>query len=152
MFVRYLIASGHRCLSCLMLIPSGPVELLFVLFEMANWTNVVVSRISSVGRFLIVWFICVVIFLCYTVCSDVCELFIKCFCFVYVSDGCFSSKANASVLLCKLFLLDTLLWCPTGSVDCVFDQFCEDVVSKCLFCDYVFVCLCDSFECNDLWV
>ena len=23
-----------------------------------------------------------------------------------------------------------LLWCPTGSVDCVCDQFCQDVVSK----------------------
>ena len=33
MFVRYLIASGHSCLRCLMSMPSGPVELLFVLFE-----------------------------------------------------------------------------------------------------------------------
>ena len=33
MFVRYVIASGPRCLRCLMSMPSGPVELLFVLFE-----------------------------------------------------------------------------------------------------------------------
>ena len=33
MFVRYLIASGPTCLRCLMSMPSGLVELLFVLFE-----------------------------------------------------------------------------------------------------------------------
>ena len=33
MFVRYLIASGLTCLRCLMSMPSGLVELLFVLFE-----------------------------------------------------------------------------------------------------------------------
>ena len=33
MFVRYLMASGPRCLSYLMSVPSGPMELLFVLFE-----------------------------------------------------------------------------------------------------------------------
>ena len=48
------MASGCRCVRCLMFMPSGPVELLFVLFEMANCTCVVVSRISLVVRFLIV--------------------------------------------------------------------------------------------------
>ena len=38
MFVRYLLASGPRYLSCLMFMPSGPVELLFVLFE-DDFTN-----------------------------------------------------------------------------------------------------------------
>ena len=33
MFVRYLMASDPRCLRCLMFMPSGPLELLFVLFE-----------------------------------------------------------------------------------------------------------------------
>ena len=33
MSVRYLMASDPRCLRCLMSMPSGPVELLFVLFE-----------------------------------------------------------------------------------------------------------------------
>ena len=33
MFVRYLMASGPRCLRCLMCMLSNPVELLFVLFE-----------------------------------------------------------------------------------------------------------------------
>ena len=33
MFVRYLMASGPRCLSCLMFMSSGPVKLLFVLFK-----------------------------------------------------------------------------------------------------------------------
>ena len=84
-----------------MFMPLGPVELLFVLFEMATCTCVKIRRISSVGRFWIVWSIYVLIlFVLY-----VCELFMKCFCFVYVNDGCFSSKANASVLLCRLFLL-----------------------------------------------
>ena len=36
MFVRYLIVSGLRCLRCLMFMPSGPVELLFLLFKVAN--------------------------------------------------------------------------------------------------------------------
>ena len=96
MFVRHLMASGPRCLRCLMFIPSGPVEL-FMMFEMANCTCVVVSHISSVGRVLIVWSICLLIFVC-AIWSDVCKLFIKSCCFVYVSDGCFSSEANASVL------------------------------------------------------
>ena len=33
MFASYLIASGPTCLRCLMSMPSGLVELLFVLFE-----------------------------------------------------------------------------------------------------------------------
>ena len=62
------MASGPRCLRCLMFMPSGPVELLFVLFEMASCTCVVVSCISSVGRFLIVWSMCLLIlFLLYGV-------------------------------------------------------------------------------------
>ena len=48
MFVRYLMASGPRCL---MVMPSGPVQL-FVLFEMANCICVVVSCISLVERVL----------------------------------------------------------------------------------------------------
>ena len=40
---------------CLMFMPSGPVELLFVLSEMANCSFVVLSSIALVGRFLIVW-------------------------------------------------------------------------------------------------
>ena len=61
MFVRCLMASGPRCLMCLMFMPSGPVELLYVLFEMANCTCVVVSHICSVGKFLIVWSMCLLI-------------------------------------------------------------------------------------------
>ena len=38
MFVRYLMTSGPRYLRFLMFMPSGPVELLFVLFEIANRT------------------------------------------------------------------------------------------------------------------
>ena len=41
--------------------PSGPVKLLFVLFEMAKCTCVVVSRIFSVGRFLSVWSMCLLV-------------------------------------------------------------------------------------------
>ena len=73
------MASG--ALRCLMFMPSGPVELLFVLFEMANCTCVLVSHISSVGRFLIVWSMCLlVLFGLYGV------MFVNClfksFCFV----------------------------------------------------------------------
>ena len=55
MSVRYLMASSSRCLRCLMFMPSGQVELLFMLFEIANCTCVVVNRISSVGKLWIVW-------------------------------------------------------------------------------------------------
>ena len=61
MFVRYLMASGPMCLRCLMFMPSDAVEFLFVLFEMANCTFVVVSRISSVGSFLVLWSMCLLI-------------------------------------------------------------------------------------------
>ena len=33
--------------------------------------------------------------------SDICELFVKSFCLVCVSDDCFTSEANVSVLLYK---------------------------------------------------
>ena len=89
MFVRNLMASGPRCLMCLMFMPSGPVELWFVLFEIANYTCVVVSHISMVERFLIIWSMCLLIVFALYVHSDVGELFIKSFCFVYVSNGCF---------------------------------------------------------------
>ena len=92
------MASEPRCLGCLMFMPSGPMKFLFLPFEMATCTCVVVSYISLVGRVLIVWSMCLVILF------DVSE-FLKCFCFVYVSDGCFTSKANASVLLCRWFYI-----------------------------------------------
>ena len=83
MSVRYLVENGPRRLRCLIFIQSGPVKLLLVLFEMAKCTCEVVSHISSVGRFLIVWCLCVYVpvdFVC-AIWSDVSELFIKCFCF-----------------------------------------------------------------------
>ena len=58
MFVRYLMASGPSYLRCLMFTPLWPVELLFVLFEMASRSCVVVKSILSVVRFLIVWLKC----------------------------------------------------------------------------------------------
>ena len=58
MFVRYRMVSGSKCFMCLIFMSSGPVEVLFVLFEMANCTCVVVNCIYSVGRFLIVWSMC----------------------------------------------------------------------------------------------
>ena len=143
MFVRYLVASGPRCLRCLMFMPLGPVELLFVLFEMANCTCVVVSCISSVGRFLIVWSMCLLIlFVLYGV------TFVNCLL------NAFALSISVMVILVpKRMLLSccvggffcwiVLLWCPTGSVDCVCDQFCQDVVSKCLLCVHVLACLCD---------
>ena len=116
MFVRYLLASDPRCLRCLMFMLSGLVELLFVLCEMANSTCVMVSCIFSAEKFLIV---CVSSFFC-AIWNDVRKLFIKSFCFVYVSDDCFCTEAKTSVLLCWI----VLLWYPIGSVNCVCDQFC----------------------------
>ena len=110
------------------------MELLFVLFEMANCTCVVVSHITS-GKVLN----CVVYVLIEFVCaiwSDIHELFVKCFCFVSVSDGHFSLKQM--LLFYCVFFVDSF---PTGSVDCFCDQFCQDVVSSCLFHVYVYVCL-----------
>ena len=64
--------------------------------------------------------------------SDVCELLIKSYYFVYVSDGCFSFEANAFVLLFD-FCWVVLLWCATEIVGCVCDQFSPDVVFKWCF-------------------
>ena len=41
--VRYVRPNGPMCLRCLMLMPSGPVELLFLLFRMAADISDVVS-------------------------------------------------------------------------------------------------------------
>ena len=41
--VRYVRPSGPMCLRCLMLMPSGPVELFFLLFRMAADISDVVS-------------------------------------------------------------------------------------------------------------
>ena len=49
-FVRYLMASRPRCLKCLMFMPSGPAELLFVLFEVAICTCVMISTIFLGGK------------------------------------------------------------------------------------------------------
>ena len=132
MFVKYLMASDPRCLRCLMLMPSGPVEMLFVLFEIANCTCVVVSHISYVGRFLIVWPMwLLILFVLYGV------TFVNC-----LLNAFALSMSVMAILVPKQMLLFccvgclcwiALLWCCTGSVDCVCDQFCQDVVSKCLF-------------------
>ena len=61
MLVRYLMANRPICFKCLIFMPSGPVELLLVQLEMANCTCIVVSRTSSVGSFLAVWFMCLLI-------------------------------------------------------------------------------------------
>ena len=131
-----------RCLSCLMFMPSGTVELFLVLFEMANCTCVVVSRFSLWEESWL-YGLCFVDFVC-AVWSDVCELCIESLCFVYVSDGLFSSDANVSVLLCRWFLLDSFAMVPHrkwGSGDRKKDQFCHNIVSRCLFCVHVLVCL-----------
>ena len=49
------------------------------------------------------------------------------------------------ILFCCVsgFLLNSFATIPTGSVNCVSDKFCHDVVSRCLFCVYMFFCLCD---------
>ena len=55
------MASGPRCFRCQIFMPSGPMELLFVLFEMTNCTCVVLSCISLLRRVLIVWSMCLLI-------------------------------------------------------------------------------------------
>ena len=47
--VRYVRPSGPMCLRCLMLMPSGPVELLFLLFRMAADISDVVSMNVVLG-------------------------------------------------------------------------------------------------------
>ena len=115
-FVRYLIASGSGCLKCLMFMLSGPAELLFLLFEMANSTCVVRSCIFLVGWFWIVWSMCLLIlFVLYGV------MFMNC---LLKAFALFMSMTAVLVLKQMLlfccvggFLLKSLLWCPTGSVD-----------------------------------
>ena len=69
------MASDPRYLRCLMFMPLGSVELLFVVFEIANCTCVVISCISSVGRALIVWSMCLLIlFVLYEVIFENCSL------------------------------------------------------------------------------
>ena len=46
--VRYASPSGPICLGCMMLILSGPVELLFLLCFIAFWTSVVENVITLV--------------------------------------------------------------------------------------------------------
>ena len=60
MFKMYLMASGPRCLKCLIFMPSSSVEF-FVLFEMANYICKVVSCIFLVGKVLILWSMCLLI-------------------------------------------------------------------------------------------
>ena len=103
MFVMYLKASVPRCLRYLMFMASGPVGLLFVLFEMANCTCVVVSRISSLGTFVIVWSMCLLIlFVLYGV--TFVSYLLKAVA-LSLSDGCFSFEAIASVSLCRWFFV-----------------------------------------------
>ena len=47
--VRYVRPSGPMCLRCLMLMPSGPVEVLFLLFRMAADISDVVSMNAVLG-------------------------------------------------------------------------------------------------------
>ena len=91
--ISNLMASSLRCLRCQMFMPLGQVKLLFV--------HLCSGKLCFLGGkdlncmvYVSVDFVC-------AIWSDVNELFIKSFCFVYVSDSCFNSEANASVLLCR---------------------------------------------------
>ena len=109
-----------------------------VLFEMANCTCVVVSHISLLGRVLIAWSMCLL------------NLFKVTFMNCLLKAFALSVSVMAVLVLKQMLLFCcvvyfcwiTLLWCPAGSVDCVCDQFCQGVASRCLFCVHVFVCLC----------
>ena len=79
------MASGPRCLRCLMFMPSGPVELLLVLFEMVNCTCVVVRSYFLGGKIFDCMVYVPVDFVC-AIWSDVCELFLNAFAlYEYVS-------------------------------------------------------------------
>ena len=106
-FVRCLMASAPRCLRFLMFMPSGPIELLFLLFEMANCTCIMVSRISSVGRLLIVWPMCLLIlFVLYGV------TFVNCLLNAFVLMTVLARKQM--LLFCYIcwFLLDSFAMVP----------------------------------------
>ena len=128
MFVRYLITSGSRCFRCLMFMPY-PVELLFVI---TNCTLVVVSSILLVGRFLVLWSMCVLIlFVLYGM------MFVNCLLKAFTLSMLVLAvlfESNASALLCRWFFVQYFCYnAPKGSVYSACDQFYQDVVSKCWF-------------------
>ena len=59
MFARYFMA--NQCFKCLMFMSSGPVELLLVLFELAKHTEIMMSCLSSMRRFVIVHYMSLLI-------------------------------------------------------------------------------------------
>ena len=123
---------------CLIFMPSGPVELLLILFEMANCICVVVSCISLVGRVLIIWSMCLLVLLVlYGV------TFMNCLSKAFaLSMSMMAALVPKQMLLfycLSSFLLDSFAMVPTGCLDCVCDQFCQNVISRCLFCVHVFV-------------
>ena len=61
--------------------------------------------------------------------SDVCELFLNAFA-LFISVMAVLVPKQMLLFCCVVyFCWITLLWCPAGSVDCVCDQFCQDVVT-----------------------
>lgn len=69
MSVRYFMATGPKCLRCLMLMLSGPVELLFLASFMAVCVCVSVMLIGVVGSFLVVLSVVLLVWVvsCFTV-------------------------------------------------------------------------------------
>ena len=121
-----------RCLRGLMLMPSGPVELLFVLFEMAKSLCSSKSYFLSVKVFDCMVHLSIGFFVLYGV------TFVNCL-LVYINDGCFSSKVNASVCCVGVFLLDSFAMVPHREIGlCLWS-----ILSRCYFQVFVLCsCIC----------
>ena len=65
--------------------------------------------------------------------SDICELSIESFCFAISVMAVLVPKQMLLFCCVVGFCLIALLWYRAGSVDCVCDQFYQDVVSRCVF-------------------
>ena len=121
-----------------------------VLFEMANCTCVVVSRISSGGRFLIVQSMCLLIlFALYGV------MFVN---YLLNAFALSISVMGVLVLIQMLlfccvgcFLLDNFAMVPTESVDCICHQFYPDLFPSVYFV-FVYLFVYVIAKSNDLWI
>ena len=83
-----------------MLILSGPVELLILLFLIASWTCNLVSCIYVVLS-LLMPYVSVDYSVCFACCvfDGVCELFVECVCYLFVCGDCFVVEGD-SVVVC----------------------------------------------------
>ena len=81
-----------------MLILSGPVELLILLFLIASWTCDLVSSIYVVLSLLMFCSVDYSVFFACYVFDGVGELFVECVCYLFVCGGCFVAEDDTVVV------------------------------------------------------